>query len=345
MQSGEVSSTTGDMTVLLTGAAGFIGFHTAQRLLADGGTVIGVDNFNDYYDPALKEARWTKLQDSNSFDGVRLNIADRDGMVELFREKKPDRVIHLAAQAGVRHGFDHPHDYADANLVGMLNILEGCRAAGVAHLVYASSSSVYGANKAMPFSEHYGTAHPVSLYAATKQANEAMAHAYAHLYKFPATGLRFFTVYGPWGRPDMALFKFTKAILSGDPVPVLNDGKMARDFTYVDDIVEGIVRVLSKPPAPDDTWNNDPATSGIAPHRLFNIGRGEPVKLMDFISVLEEALGKKAEIDLQPLQPGDVEQTWCDVSELDRAIGYRPKVSLQDGVAAFVSWYRDFYSV
>lgn len=336
------------MTILVTGAAGFIGFHAVQRLLAAGETVTGIDNFNAYYDPALKEARWDILQKTNGFEGVRLDIADRDALASLFADQKPNKVVHLAAQAGVRHGIEHPHDYADANLTGMLNILEGCRQAKVAHLVYASSSSVYGANGALPFSEHHGAAHPVSLYAATKQANESMAHAYAHLYDFPATGLRFFTVYGPWGRPDMALFKFTKKILAGEPIPVFNNGELARDFTYVDDIVEGVIRTLASPPNVNAAWDAkkaDPASSGVAPHRVFNIGRGAPVKLMDFIATLEKALGQKATIDFQPMQPGDVEQTWCDVSGLEQAVGYRPTVSLEDGVNAFVDWYRDFYSV
>lgn len=336
------------MTVLVTGAAGFIGFHTARKLLNDGEQVIGLDNFNSYYDPSLKEARWTQLEEAESFEGVRLDLADRSGLESLFDAKKPSRVVHLAAQAGVRHGIDHPHDYADANLVGMLNILEGCRAVKTDHLVFASTSSVYGANGAMPFSEHHGTAHPVSLYAATKRANEAMAHAYAHLYDLPMTGLRFFTVYGPWGRPDMALFKFTKAILADEPIPVFNDGNMARDFTFIDDIVEGVVRSLAHPPQPDPAWaadRADPATSGVAPYRLFNIGRGEPVKLMDFIAVLEDTLDRKAKIDFQPMQPGDVEQTYCDVSALDAAVGYRPAVSISDGVRAFVDWYTSFYNV
>ena len=331
------------MTVVVTGAAGFIGFHAVRRLLPDGATVIGLDNFNSYYDPALKEARWALLEDSKQFQGVRLDIADRAGLSDLFSDIKPQRVVHLAAQAGVRHGIDHPHDYADANLTGMLNILEGCRHSQVEHLVYASSSSVYGTNRVLPFSEHHEAAHPVSLYAATKRAGEAMAHAYAHLYQFPATGLRFFTVYGPWGRPDMALFKFTKAILAGEPIPVFNDGNLARDFTYIDDIIEGLVRVLAQPATSCKDWSGDPATSGVAPHRLLNIGRGAPVKLMDFITALENALGLKAVIDFQPMQPGDVEQTWCDVTELEEAVGYRPQVSLEDGVTAFVEWYRDFY--
>lgn len=336
------------MTVLVTGAAGFIGFHTTQRLLAAGESVIGIDNFNTYYDPALKEARWEILQNANGFEGQRIDIADRTALSELFAKQEPQKVVHLAAQAGVRHGIEHPHDYADANLTGMLNILEGCRHAEVAHLVYASSSSVYGANGALPFSEHHGAAHPVSLYAATKQANESMAHAYAHLYRFPATGLRFFTVYGPWGRPDMALFKFTKKILAGESIPVFNKGDLARDFTYIDDIVEGVIRTLAAPPTQDADWDSqqaDPASSGVAPHRVFNIGRGAPVKLMDFIATLEKSLGQKATIDFQPMQPGDVEQTWCDVSGLEAAVGYRPAVSLEDGVAAFVRWYREFYAV
>ncbi len=334
------------MTVLVSGAAGFIGFHTIQRLLADGMTVVGLDNFNAYYDPALKEARWDLLSKSEHFKGLRVDISDRQAVERLFADLKPSKVVHLAAQAGVRHGIDHPYDYADANLVGMLNILEGCRHSKIDHLVYASSSSVYGANGDLPFSEHHGTAHPISLYAATKQANESLAHAYAHLYRFPATGLRFFTVYGPWGRPDMALFKFTKAILSGEPIPVFNDGNLARDFTYVDDIVEGLLRVLGQPAEVDHAWVNapaDPANSGVAPHRLFNIGKGSPVKLMDFIATLETALDRKAKIDFKPMQPGDVEQTWCDVSELEKAVGYTPTVSLKDGVANFVAWYKDFY--
>jgi len=336
------------MTILVTGAAGFIGFHTAQRLLADGASVVGLDNFNTYYDPALKEARWTQLEKAEHFTGVRLDIADREGLERLFTETKPQKVIHLAAQAGVRHGVDHPHDYADANLTGMLNMLEVCRHGGVQHLVFASTSSVYGANEAMPFSEHHGTAHQLSLYAATKRANEAMAHAYAHLYGIPTTGLRFFTVYGPWGRPDMALFKFTNAMLAGEPIQVFNNGDMARDFTFIDDIVEGVVRTLNAPPDVDASWQAnaaDPATSGVAPYRVFNIGRGAPVKLMDFIAVLEKELGVTAEKDFQPMQPGDVSQTWCDVTELDAAVGYRPSISVEDGVAAFVKWYRDFYNV
>jgi UDP-glucuronate 4-epimerase len=336
------------MTVLVTGAAGFIGYHTAQRLLADGAAVIGLDNFNSYYDPALKEARWAQLQESACFTGVRLDIADRTGLENLFADHTPNQVVHFAAQAGVRHGVDHPYDYADANLTGMLNILEGCRHGGVEHLVFASTSSVYGANGTIPFSEHHGTAHQLSLYAATKRANEAMAHAYAHLYNIPTTGLRFFTVYGPWGRPDMALFKFTNAILAGEPIAVFNNGEMARDFTYIDDIVEGVVRTLKAPPETNAHWpagDADPATSGAAPYRLFNIGRGAPVKLMDFIAVLERELGMTAQKDFQPMQPGDVSQTWCDVSELDAAVGYRPQVPVEDGVAAFVEWYRSFYNV
>ncbi len=334
------------MTILVTGAAGFIGFHTAQRVLADGSAVIGLDNFNSYYDPALKEARWAQLEGISGFTGVRLDIANRGGLENLFAEFKPRQVIHLAAQAGVRHGVDHPHDYAGANLTGMLNVLEACRHGGVEHLVFASTSSVYGANGTMPFSEHHGTAHQLSLYAATKRANEAMAHSYAHLYDIPTTGLRFFTVYGPWGRPDMALFKFTKAMLAGEPIQVFNNGEMARDFTYIDDIVEGVVRTLHAPPETDATWSADtadPGSSGVAPYRIFNIGRGAPVKLMDFIAVLERELGVTADKDFQPMQPGDVSQTWCDVTELDAAVGYRPKVPVEEGVAAFVKWYRDFY--
>ena len=335
------------MNVLVTGAAGFIGFHTAQRLLSDGYSVVGLDNFNSYYDPDLKDARWKILSKSGQFQGVRMDIVDRTNLDALFKDIKPTQVVHLAAQAGVRHSVSHPHDYADANLIGMLNILEGCRHSQVDHLVYASSSSIYGANTAMPFSEHHSAAHPISLYAATKQANESMAHAYAHLYKFPATGLRFFTVYGPWGRPDMALFMFTKAILAGEPIPVFNDGNLARDFTYIDDIVEGVVRVLTRPAAQNPAWVGapaDPATSGVAPHNVFNIGCGNPVKLMDFISILEKALDRKAIVNFQPMQAGDVEQTWCDVTALEAAVGYRPAVSIEEGVSSFVDWYRAFYN-
>ena len=335
------------MTVLVTGAAGFIGFHTARRLLADGETVVGIDNFNAYYDTELKESRWSILAESDRFQGERLNIADRAELEAFFNNIKPTRVVHLAAQAGVRHGVDHPHEYADANLVGMLNVLEGCRQCQVEHLVYASTSSVYGANQAMPFSEHHGAAHPVSLYAATKRANEAMAHAYAHLYGFPATGLRFFTVYGPWGRPDMALFMFTKAILAGEPIPVFNDGKLARDFTFIDDIVEGLVRVLATPATKNEAWaysQADPASSGVAPHRLFNIGCGNPVKLMDFIAMLEDALGKKAIIDFQPMQPGDVQATYADIDASRRDLGFEPRIPIDEGIPKFVDWYREFHA-
>ena len=336
------------MTVLVTGAAGFIGFHTARRLLADGETVVGIDNFNAYYDTELKESRWSILAESDRFQGERLNIADRAELEAFFNNIKPTRVVHLAAQAGVRHGVDHPHEYADANLVGMLNVLEGCRQCQVEHLVYASTSSVYGANQAMPFSEHHGAAHPVSLYAATKRANEAMAHAYAHLYGFPATGLRFFTVYGPWGRPDMALFMFTKAILAGEPIPVFNDGKLARDFTFIDDIVEGLVRVLATPATKNEAWaysQADPASSGVAPHRLFNIGCGNPVKLMDFIAMMEDALGKKAIIDFQPMQPGDVKASFADIDAIRRDLGFEPTTPIDVGIPKFVTWFKEYEKI
>ena len=340
------SSTTVSMTVLITGAAGFIGFHVAKRLLCEGKAVVGVDNFSSYYDPALKEARWALLKESDTFEGVRLDITERDQLSALFADCHPAKVIHLAAQAGIRHGLDHPHDYADTNLLGMVNILEGCRRSAVNHFVFASTSSVYGANGSMPFSEHHSTAHPVSLYGATKIANAAMAHAYAHLYAIPSTGIRFFTVYGPWGRPDMAPIKFTKAILAGESIPVFNNGKHSRDFTYIDDIVEGVLRIAAHPPTRDSAWASDhpdPSSSGVAPYRLFNIGRGEPVSLMDFISILEKTLQQKAKVDLLPLQPGDVKETWCDVTELKDAVGYSPKVSLTEGIAAFTNWYHDYY--
>ena len=346
LQNAKGSFTTGIMAILITGAAGFIGFHTAQHLLARGEHIIGLDNFNSFYDPILKEARWAQLDSSAAFEGLRLDIADREGMKAMFKTFQPKSIIHLAAQAGVRHSLQQPYDYANSNLTGMLNMLEGCRSANVEHLVFASSSSVYGANGLMPFSEHAGTAHPLSLYAATKCANEAMAHAYAHLYRFPTTGLRFFTVYGPWGRPDMALFKFTKAILAGEPIPVFNGGNLERDFTYIDDVIEGIVRVLGHPPSLDVSWDPsqaDPATSGVAPFRIFNIGRGKPIKLMNLIGVLERILGQRAIIDFQPMQSGEVKQTFCDISELNRVINYSPSVSIEDGVSAFLSWYKNFY--
>ncbi|WP_128291139.1 NAD-dependent epimerase [Afifella aestuarii] len=333
------------MKVLVTGAAGFIGFHTAQRLLARGDTVIGVDNLNDYYDVTLKEARLARLQSVPGFHFHRLDLADREGSAALFAEERPDRVIHLAAQAGVRYGITNPHAYADANLVGFLNVLEGCRHNGVVHLAFASSSSVYGANTAMPFSVAQNVDHPLSLYAATKKANELMAHSYAHLYRLPVTGLRFFTVYGPWGRPDMSLFLFTRKILAGEPIEVFNNGRHSRDFTYIDDIVEGVVRVLDHAAEPDGQWDGaapNPASSS-APYRLYNIGNNQPVELMDFIAAIEEALGREAEKIFLPMQPGDVPTTYADIEALADDLGYRPKTPIKEGIARFIAWYRDFY--
>jgi UDP-glucuronate 4-epimerase len=333
--------------VLLTGAAGFIGFHVAQRLLADGHHVLGLDNLNEYYDPTLKQARLDQLTPHAAFTFERLDVSDRAGMAELFRRHRPARVVHLAAQAGVRYSLRNPHAYVDANLVGFLNVLEGCRHHAVEHLVFASSSSVYGANTRLPFSVHDNVDHPLSLYAATKKANELMAHTYAHLYGLPCTGLRFFTVYGPWGRPDMALFLFAQAILEDRPIDVFNEGRMQRDFTYVDDIVEGLVRVLAKPPAPDPTWSGehpDPGTSRAA-YRIYNIGNDRPVELLRFIEVLEQCLGKRARKNLLPMQPGDVPATRADVTDLVRDVGYRPHTTVEEGVARFVSWYREYYRV
>lgn len=333
--------------ILVTGAAGFIGFHVAKRLLERGEEVVGVDNVNDYYDPTLKERRLALLAPFERFSLRRIDIADREAIDALFAELRPRRVIHLAAQAGVRYSITNPHVYIDANVRGFLHILEGCRHNGAEHLVYASTSSVYGANTAQPFSEHQNVDHPVSLYAATKKANELMAHTYASLYNLPCTGLRFFTVYGPWGRPDMALFKFTKGILAGEPIPVFNEGRMIRDFTFVDDIVEGIVRVSDQPAMPDPKWTGadpDPARS-YAPYRVFNIGNNKPVELLQYISVLEECLGKKAKMELLPMQPGDVPSTMADVSELEAAVGFRPATSVQEGIRRFVDWYREYYAI
>jgi UDP-glucuronate 4-epimerase len=331
--------------VLVTGAAGFVGFHLARRLLADGQRVLGVDNLNDYYDPALKQARLAQLKPHSGFAFEQLDICDRPAMADLFRRSRPSRVVHLAAQAGVRYSIVNPHAYVDANLVGFVNVLEGCRHDGAEHLVFASSSSVYGANTRLPFSVHDNVDHPLSLYAATKKANELMAHTYAHLYGLPCTGLRFFTVYGPWGRPDMALFLFTRAILEGRPIDVFNQGKMQRDFTYVDDIVEGIVRVLAKPPAPDPAWSGDrpdPGTSR-APYRVYNIGNDQPVELLRYISVIEACLGRKAEKRFLPMQPGDVPATRADIDDLARDFGYQPRTTVEEGVARFVEWYREYY--
>ena len=331
--------------ILVTGAAGFIGFHVAQRLLADGQEVVGVDNLNAYYDPALKRARLDHLLPHPAFRFERLDVSDRSGMADLFRRSQPVRVVHLAAQAGVRYSLQNPSAYADANLIGFLNILEGCRHQAVEHLVFASSSSVYGANTRLPFSVHDNVDHPLSLYAATKKANELMAHSYAHLYGLPCTGLRFFTVYGPWGRPDMALFLFTQAILEGRPIDVFNDGKMQRDFTFVDDVVEGIVRVLAKAPSPDPTWSGDRPDPGSsrAPYRVYNIGNDRPVELLRYIEVLERNLGKRAQMNLLPLQPGDVPITRADVTDLERDFGYHPGTTIEEGVARFIEWYRGYY--
>jgi UDP-glucuronate 4-epimerase len=331
--------------ILVTGTAGFIGFHLAKVLLDRGDEVVGLDNLNDYYDVSLKQARLAQLDGRPNFRFVKLDLADRDGMAVLFKTEKFDRVVNLAAQAGVRYSLKNPHAYIDSNLVGFVNILEGCRHNEVQHLVYASSSSVYGANTRMPFSIHHNVDHPVSLYAASKKANELMAHTYAHLYRLPVTGLRFFTVYGPWGRPDMALFLFTKAILEGRPIDVFNYGKMRRDFTYIDDIVEGVMRTLDNTARPNPQWNGDqpdPGTSN-APYRLYNIGNNNPVELMHLIETLEKALGRTAEKNLLPIQPGDVPATYADVDDLSRDVGFKPSTSIEEGVGRFVAWYRGYF--
>lgn len=333
--------------ILLTGAAGFIGYHLAERLLDRGDQVVGVDNLNPYYDVKLKEARLERLQASPGFDFRHVEIADRGAMAELFAEVQAPAVVHLAAQAGVRYSLENPHAYVESNLVGFMNVLEGCRHEGVEHLVYASSSSVYGANTKMPFSVGHNVDHPVSLYGATKKANELMAHSYSHLYGLPATGLRFFTVYGPWGRPDMAMFLFTRAILAGKPIDVFNEGKCLRDFTYVDDVVEGLVRVVDSPPEGDVDWSSDEpsAATSSAPYRVYNIGNNNPVELLRLIEVIEENLGKKAKMNLLPLQPGDVPATYADVADLSRDTGFRPDTSIEEGVARFVEWYRSYYAL
>ncbi|MDR1661461.1 MAG: NAD-dependent epimerase [Azoarcus sp.] len=335
------------MKILVTGAAGFIGMYTVERLLARGDEVVGIDNLNDYYDPALKESRLARLRPHPRFRFVKLDVADRDGLARLFAEEAFERVVHLAAQVGVRHSLQNPYAYADSNLTGFVNILEGCRHGRVAHLVYASSSSVYGGNAKLPFSEHDGVDHPVSLYAATKKANELMAHTYSHLYGLPTTGLRFFTVYGPWGRPDMALFLFVKAILEGRPIDVFNHGEMQRDFTYIDDIVEGVLRVLDRRAAPDEAFDParpDPARS-CAPYRVFNIGRHEPVNLLDFIEAIEAELGCRAVKNFLPIQGGDVPTTHADISELAAWTGFKPATGVREGVGKFIAWYRAYYGV
>ncbi len=334
------------MKVLVTGSAGFIGSHVALGLLDRGDEVVGVDNLSPYYDVTLKKARLARLIRRAGYVDYCLDLSDRESVARLFLQEKPDQIVHLAAQAGVRYSIDHPDSYVDANLVGFHNVLEGCRTGHVAHLVYASTSSVYGANTAMPFHERQSVDHQMSFYAATKKANEAMAHAYSHLFDFPATGLRFFTVYGPWGRPDMALFKFTRAILAGDPIPVFNHGQMKRDFTYIDDIAEGVIKILDHPPRRDPCWSPEtpyPATSGVAPHRVFNIGHGRCENLMRYVEVLETCLGRQAHYEMLPMQPGDVPVTWADTTALEAATGYRARTPIETGVSRFVDWYKEYY--
>lgn len=333
--------------VLVTGAVGFIGFHISRRLLERGDRVIGIDNLNDYYDVGLKRGRLDSLKDYPNFQFQKLDLGNRAGMERLFTQHQPRRVVHMAAQAGVRYSIQNPHVYVDSNIVGFLHVLEGCRTHSVEHLVFASSSSVYGANRTMPFSVHHNVDHPLSLYAATKKSNELMAHTYSHLYHIPTTGLRFFTVYGPWGRPDMATFKFTEAILAGRPIDVYNYGQMRRDFTYVDDIVEGVVRTLDTLPTPDPDWSGyapDPSSSN-APYRIYNIGNNQPVELLRFIEILEDCLGIKAQKNLLPLQAGDVLETYADVDDLMLATGFEPKTPIEVGLQKFVDWYRSYYNI
>jgi UDP-glucuronate 4-epimerase len=331
--------------ILVTGAAGFIGYHLSRRLLEEGREVVGLDNMNNYYDPGLKEARLSRLIPYVNFKSVRKDLSDRAAMEELFAAEMFDGVINLAAQAGVRYSIINPHSYVESNLVGFMNVLEGCRHNKVRHLVFASSSSVYGANTKMPFSVHDNVDHPVSIYAATKKANELMAHTYSHLYGMHCTGLRFFTVYGPWGRPDMALFLFTKAILKDRPIDVFNNGKMRRDFTYIDDIVEGVLRVLDKPATPDPGWSGDAPDPGSSyvPYKLYNIGNNQPVELLRFIEIIETCLGKKARKNLLPMQPGDVPATYANIDDIMRDVGFKPSTTLEEGVPRFISWYRDYY--
>ena len=334
------------MKILVTGAAGFIGFHTSKKLLDRGDEVVGLDNFNDYYDVSLKEGRAEILDAYDNFKMVRMDLADRSGIESLFADEKFEKVINLAAQAGVRYSIENPHSYIDSNIVGFVNILEGCRHNDVKHLTYASSSSVYGANTTMPFSIHQNVDHPLSLYGATKKANELFAHTYSNLYNLPTTGLRFFTVYGPYGRPDMALFLFTKNIIEGKPIDVFNYGKHRRDFTYIDDIVEGVVRTMDHTAEPNSDWDAatpDPGTSK-APYRIYNIGNQQPVELMDYIGAIEKALGKEAEKNLLPLQPGDVPDTWADTTDLANDVGYQPATPVEVGVKNFVDWYLEFYN-
>jgi UDP-glucuronate 4-epimerase len=332
--------------ILVTGAAGFIGYHLSERLLDQGHEVVGIDNLNDYYEVSLKMARLARLEGRSNFRFVKLALEDREGMAALFAAERFTKVANLAAQAGVRYSLQNPYAYIDSNISGFINILEGCRHHGVKHLVYASSSSVYGANTAMPFSVHHNVDHPISLYAATKKANELMAHTYAGLYGLPCSGLRFFTVYGPWGRPDMALFLFTRAILAGKPIDVFNHGRMQRDFTYIDDIVEGVVRVLGRTPEPNPSWSGmhpDPGTS-FAPYRIYNIGNNNPVELLRFIEVLEDCLGKQAVKNFLPIQSGDVPATYADIDDLMTDVGFKPETSIEEGIARFVAWYRGYYA-
>ncbi|BBL34521.1 UDP-N-acetylglucosamine 4-epimerase [Nitrosomonas stercoris] len=335
------------MKVLITGSAGFIGSALTLRLLERGDTIIGIDNHNDYYDPQIKEDRLARFAKHPAYTHIRLDLANREGIYACFEMHQPQRVVNLAAQAGVRYSIENPLAYIDSNIVGFAHILEGCRHNGVEHLVYASSSSVYGANTTMPFSVHHNVDHPLSLYAASKKSNELMAHTYSHLYRLPTTGLRFFTVYGPWGRPDMALFKFTKAILAGEKIPVFNYGHHRRDFTYVDDIVEGVIRVLDRPAQPDASWSGAQPDAGtsLAPWRVYNIGNNSPVELMDYIAALEKALDKKADMEMLPLQPGDVPDTYADVSDLVEQFDYKPATPVEQGIANFVAWYRSYFNL
>ncbi len=342
------SETNDGMATLVTGSAGFIGFHLARRLLARGEAVVGLDDLNSYYDPSLKAARLAHLEQSRGYRHAKLDLADKDGVAALFAEVRPEVVVNLAAQAGVRYSLESPRTYVDSNVVGFLNILEGCRAVQPKNLVFASTSSVYGANGNLPFNVHNGANHPITLYAATKLANEAMAHSYSHLFGIPATGFRFFTVYGPWGRPDMALFKFTEAILAGRPIDVYGEGKMQRDFTYVEDIVDGLVAAIDQPALVNANWDPqhpDPATSGVAPWRVLNLGNSNRVELMRYIQVLEEKLGRKAELNLMPMQPGDVARTEADVEETRAALGYAPSTPIEVGVGRFVDWYLDYHGL
>ena len=335
------------MKILVTGAAGFIGSFTAERLAKRGDAVVGIDNLNDYYDVDLKRARLQRLGRLPGFTFEKVDIAEGSACQSTFNEHRPERIVHLAAQAGVRHSIEHPHAYVDANIAGFLNILESARDSDVDHVVFASTSAVYGANTQMPFSAAHNVDHPLSMYAATKKANELMAHAYSHLYRIPATGLRFFTVYGPWGRPDMALFVFTRKILAGEPIEVFNHGNHRRDFTYIDDIVEGVVRVLDRPPSSDPAWRSDrpDPSSSAAPYRLYNIGNGQPVQLLRFIEVIEEQLGRRAVKQLLPMQPGDVQDTFADVGPLATDLDYQPATPIEEGIARFLDWYRDYYGV